>query len=129
MGTLALLVLIFGVPAVLVPVTMSEVPERSKTKVFATYQDAIYVARQTFAKHRNPDGPGRLMPIPEDTMGWIELINPMGRKAPGGGPAVWSEADPKTGTIGVSGDATIVVVKMPAYRDLEPETVTIRWLP
>ena len=128
-GTVALLALIFGTPAVLIPVTMDDVPNRSKIKVFATYQDAIYIARQTFAKQRTPDRPGRLMPVPEDTKAWIELINPMGRKAPGGGLAVLPVADPETGALGIKGDATIVVVTMPAYRDLTAEEVTVRATP
>lgn len=125
LGTVVLLLVIFGVPAVLVPMSMNDVPDRSKIKVFATYQDAIFIVQQTFDKHADPDRTGRLMPIPENTRTWVELINPMGRQAPGGGPAVLPRANTSTGAVGVVGDGSKVVITMPDYRGLKSESITI----
>ena len=75
----------FAVPAVLVPSVMNDVPGRSMTKLFVVHQEAANIVDRTFAKHRTDKPPGRLMPLPADARSWIELINPMGRRAPGGG--------------------------------------------
>ena len=118
LGAEALLVVIFVVPAVLVPSVMDDVPVRSMNRVVTMQQRALEIVDGTFAKHRRSDHPGRLSPLPVNSRGWIELINPMGRKAPGGGLAILPDADDRTGAIGVMGDIHRVVVTMPAYRDL-----------
>jgi hypothetical protein len=124
-GAIALLLVIFGIPAVLVPAVMNDVPDRSMTKVMTNYQEAANVTERTFAKHRHPSFEGRLTPLPTDTRQWIELINPMGRKAPGGGPTILPTADPQTGAIGLEGDDQEVVLTIPPYRDLIEQRVTI----
>ena len=126
LGALALLLVIFGVPAVLVPVSMDNIPERSRIKVLTVHQQAIGVVADAFARDAHPeDVPGRLMPLPEDSRGWIEMINPMGRKAPGGGFAILPEADDQTGAIGVRGDRHTVVVTLPAFGGLERRETVI----
>lgn len=125
-GGILLVAIIFGVPAVLVPVTMTDVPERSRIKVLTTWQDAVDTARMNFERHRHPERfGGRTRPLPADTHAWIELMNPLGRKAPGGGPAVLPEANAKTGAIGVSGDQRSVTITLPAYRGLDPTEITL----
>jgi hypothetical protein len=124
-GALALLVLIFGTPAVLVPMVMNDVPDRSMTKVLTTHQEAVNIVERTYARHRDPDHSGRLAPLPKDSRGWIELVNPMGRKAPGGGLAILPVADGKTGAVGLAGDQHRVVISVPEYRDLKSHHTTL----
>lgn len=92
-----LLLFIFGMPAILVPAVMNDVPDRSRTKLFVVHQEAANIVDRTFAKHRTNEHPGRLMPLPKDARSWIELINPMGRKAPGGGPTILPKANSENG--------------------------------
>ncbi len=125
-GAVVLLLFVVGVPIVLVPTAMDDVPDRSKTKVMANYQEAANIVERTYAKHRDSDRPGRLTPLPENSRAWIELINPMGRKAPGGGLSILTEPDAKTGAIGLVGDQNQVVITIPAYQDLEARSVTIK---
>lgn len=123
-GTVILLVFLFGIPAVLIRVSMDDVPDRSMTKVVTVYREAIETVDHAFARHRNPDSSGRLSPLPDNSRAWIHLLNPFGRKAPGGGLAIKREADYGTGAIGIHGDEKSVTITMPAYRDLEgAETV------
>lgn len=128
-GTLILIAVIFGVPAVLVPTAMDDVPARSKIKVITNFQEAARVVEQNFANHRGAPKPGRLAPLPTSTPDWIELINPLGRKAPGGGPWLLPAADPVTGAIGLAGDNRAVTLTVPAYRDIERREVVIRATP
>jgi len=117
---------LFGIPAVLVRVTMEDVPQRSETRVQAVYVNAINTVEAIFVRHQQSQSfSGRLQPIPTSTHDWVELLNPMGRKAPGGGFMILPEASDKTGAIGVAGDNTRVVVTMPAYRDLNRESTVI----
>jgi len=127
-GTAGLLALIFGVPAVLVPFVMLDVPERSRMKVVTLHQQTISTVERDFEKYTDylkGRSFGRVAELPVDSHGWIELINPMGRKAPGGGPALLPEPDSHTGAVGLSGDQHEVRISLPAYRSLEPVTVTI----
>jgi hypothetical protein len=117
-GGLLLLLFIFAVPAVLIPSVMEDVPDRSMTKLFVVHQEAENIVDRTFAKHRTNDHPSRLMPLPEDARSWIELINPMVRKAPGGGPAILSEANSETGALGLKGNSDWGRLTIPAYRSL-----------
>lgn len=119
LGTIVIVVLLFGIPAVLVRVSMDDVPDRSMTKVVTVYQEAIETVDHAFARHRDPDPSGRLSPLPDNSRAWIELLNPFGRKAPGGGLAIKREADYNTGAIGIHGDDESVTITMPAYRDLK----------
>lgn len=117
-GGLLLLLFMFAVPAVLVPSVMKDVPDRSMTKLFVVHQEAANIVDRTFAKHRTNEHPGRLMPLPADARSWIELINPMGRKAPGGGPAILPAANSETGALGLEGNTQWVRLTIPAYRTL-----------
>lgn len=114
-----MLIFLFGIPAVLVRVSMDDVPERSMTKVVTAYQEAIETVDHAFARHRQSDRPGRVSPLPDNSRAWIELLNPFGRKAPGGGLAIKREADYNTGAIGIQGDDESVTITMPAYRELD----------
>ncbi|MEX0941495.1 MAG: hypothetical protein WD002_03015 [Pseudomonadales bacterium] len=125
-GVVVLLFLIFGVPAILVPATMSNVPERARVKVLTLHQHAVDIVSSNFAHHNNPDAvPGRLAPLPRDSMEWIKLINPAGRKAPGGGHAILLEPNDETGAIGITGDAEGVTIILPAFGGLERQETRI----
>jgi hypothetical protein len=126
LGAVVLLAIIFGVPAILVPTVMNDVPERSQIKVITNFQEAASVIEQNFENHRNPHPGRRLAPLPDDTNAWIELLNPMGRKAPGGGLAILPAPDASTGAIGLQGDAASVTLSIPAYLSLEPDVIIIR---
>ena len=128
LGAVALLGLIFGVPAVLIPVTMNDVPERSETKLLTTYQRAIDVVKGNFEKHATNHSGRRLLPLPEDSMAWIYLINPMGRQGPSGGFAIRVQADKEGGAIGVAGNNQSVTITLPAYRTLQEERTTIKMM-
>ncbi len=97
---------------------MDDVPARSMTKVLNVHQEAANIIGRTFAKHRDLNHPGRLALLPANTTEWIELINPLGRKVPGGGPAILPWANGETGAIGLAGDAYQVKLTIPAYREL-----------
>jgi hypothetical protein len=125
LGAVALLGVIFGVPAVLIPITMRDVPIRSETKSITTYQQAIDTVRANFTKHEMDQGNRRLMPLPKNSMAWIQLINPMGRKAPGGGYAILEQANENTGAIGLTGTNRAVTITLPAYRTLEEHNTTL----
>ena len=124
-GAFVLLLIIFGVPAVLVPSTMQNVPVRSETKAITTYQQAIDVVQGNFNKLETNRGKRRLMPLPQDTVGWINLINPNGRKAPGGGFAILPQANIETGAVGLLGSGKKVIITLPAYRTLTEQSTTI----
>lgn len=119
-GAITLLLIIFGVPAVLVPFVMTDVPNRSMTKVISQHAKTVTIVEDTFARQTNPKMQhGRLSPLPDSTEAWIALVNPMNRKAPGGGAAVLPNASPTTGAIGLAGDSESVTIMLPAYRDLK----------
>lgn len=125
-GAVVLLLFIFGVPAVLVPATMTNVPERARVKVLTLHQQAVDIITTNFAHHNSPEMvPGRLTPLPRNSMEWIKLINPAGRKAPGGGQAILLLADDETGAIGITGDAERVTVTLPAFAGLERQETIV----
>ena len=64
-GGVVLLTIIFGVPAVMVPMAMKDVPKRSETKTLTTYQEAINIVQRKFDRHEHNQGKRRLMPLHE----------------------------------------------------------------
>ncbi len=126
-GAIILLLVIFGVPAVLVPLSMKDVPRRSETKILTSFQMAVDMVRATM--ERQEDHSRRHLPLPDNSRKWIELVNPMGRKAPGGGLAFLPSPDSRTGAIGLSGSTTAVTITLPAYRELKAFSTTIHRVP
>ncbi len=124
-GGVVLLTIIFGVPAVMVPMAMKDVPKRSETKTLTTYQEAINIVQRKFGRHEHNQGKRRLMPLPDSSVAWIQLINPMGRKAPGGGFAILEKPNRETGAIGLTGSQEAVTIRLPAYRSLKGQSTTI----
>ena len=119
-GAIVLLLVIFGVPAVLVPFVMTDIPNRAMTKVISQHTKTVTIVEDTFARQTNPKMQhGRLSPLPDSTHAWIALVNPMNRKAPGGGAAVLPESSPITGAIGLTGNTESVTITLPAYRELD----------
>ena len=126
-----LLIALFAIPAVLVRITMQDVPQRSEIKVVTVFQKAADVIEGNFKRHRSFQAGNlaiRINPLPTNSFQWIQLINPTGRKAPGGGYAILEQADTTTGAIGLSGDSKSVTLTVPAYRTLEEQHVTITLL-
>jgi len=119
-----LLIALFAIPAVIVRTSMENVPGRAQYKVLANYQEAIDIVTNNFARHSQTHI-GRLGKLPGDSISWIELINPMRRRAPGGGPAIKETADLQTGAIGIKGDSQMVLVSLPDYLDLKADKRTI----
>ena len=122
-GAITLLLVIFGVPAVLVPMSMRDVPHRSETKALTNYQQAIEIIQATMT--RQADTSHRHLPLPDNSVKWIQRVNPMGSKAPGGGFAFLPAPDSKTGAIGVAGSEFSVTITLPAYRELNPDSTTV----
>lgn len=125
LGAIALLLVMFAFPAILVPNAMDDVPERASLKVLTTYDAAINMANDVISRHRNPPTTGRLAALPSDSREWIELLNPMGRKAAGGGPALLEVASDDTGAIGIAGDHLQVTITLPRYRGLQRSQTVI----
>ena len=122
------LIALFAIPAVLVPITMDDVPKRSEIKVVSTFQKAADVIEGNFRRHKVHQQGGlevRITPLPTNSFAWIQLINPMGRKAPGGGFAILEVADARTGAIGLYGDNQSVTLTIPGYRTLEEKSITL----
>ena len=118
---------LFGIPALLVRMSMDDVPERAEIRTKVMYVEAVNTIEAVFRKHKNPaQSSGRLQPVPENTREWIELLNPMGRKAAGGGLLYLPQADESTGAIGISGNHESVTITMPSYRGLTAETTVLR---
>ena len=123
-----LLIALFAIPAVLVRITMQDVPQRSEIKVVSVFQKAADVIEGNFDRHRSflaGNLTVRINPLPKNSFEWIQLINPIGRKAPGGGYAILEQADATTGAIGLSGDNESVTLTVPGYRTLKEQHVTI----
>ena len=92
-----------------IPAYRSYIDTANMTKVTANFEQAIRMAQNTYAQHRTRIAIGLPTPLPNDTQGWIDLLNSTGVEAPGGGPAyiesnnnqTTGRGDPVTGAIGV----------------------------
>lgn len=124
------------VSALAVPAYRAYIETANMTKTNAAYENAVRVARETFAKQESRAALGLTTNVPTTSEGWINLLDKDNQvRAPGGGPAYVSKGnqgegkgnseygDPEeTGAvvINVTKDGAQVVVDRPAYLDLKP---------
>lgn len=66
------------------------------TKVTANFEQGVRVAQNTFAKDKTRITIGLPATAPNDTDGWIALLNRSGVQAPGGGPGYIPSTNNKT---------------------------------
>jgi type IV pilus assembly protein PilE len=97
------------VSAIAVPAYRSYIETANMAKVTANFEEAVRLARNTFAKDSTRVTIGLAASAPGDTEGWITMFNRTGVAAPGGGPAYIpsdnneesGRGDRVTGAIGV----------------------------
>jgi len=136
---LTIAVAIMGiVAAVALPAWQSYVDTTNMARVNAAFENAVRVAGNTFAKSRARIAMGLPSGLPSgkshwDRIGhWIELFDPDGVEAPGGGPAyvdtrTSAEEAARTGAIRInfSPASGALTVHRPAYRDLSRATAAV----
>jgi len=124
---LMIVVAIIGIlAAVALPAYQDYIKTANVAKVSSNYEEAVRVARSTYVKGNTQLALGLDSTVPTDTSGWINIFNPGGSLAPGGGQAyVATAADDAKGAVGVSGDVTSITISRPNYQDLTAATTTI----
>ena len=75
------------VSALAIPAYRGYIETANMTKVTANFEQGVRVAQNTFARDKTRITIGLPSTGPNDTDGWIGLLNRSGVKAPGGGPA------------------------------------------
>ena len=107
---LMIVVAVIGIiSAIAVPAYRSYIETANMTKVTANFEEAVRLARNTFAKDKTRVAIGLAASAPNDTDGWIAMFNRTGVAAPGGGPAYipsdnnkdTGRGDKITGAVGV----------------------------
>jgi type IV pilus assembly protein PilA len=123
---LVIVVAIIGIlAAVALPAYQDYIKTANMAKVNSHFEEAVRLARATFVKGNTQVALGLTPTVPTDSSGWIDVFNPGGNLAPGGGAAYQTGEDADDGVVGVSGDDDSVTITKPAYQDLTADTATI----
>jgi type IV pilus assembly protein PilA len=125
---LMIVVAIIGIlAAVALPAYQDYIKTANMTKVNAQYESAIRVTKNTFIKSVTQTALGLTSTLPSTALLWIDVYNPDGKSAPGGGLAFLGTADDTTGAVGVLAPAAtplIVTITRPAYGDYAAQAAT-----
>ena len=124
---LMIVVAIIGIlAAVALPAYQDYIKTANMTKVTSHYQEASRLARSTFVKGNTQVALGLTSTVPTNSQGWIDIFNPSGVVAPGGGDAyLIGAADDAVGAVGTAGDVLGVTVIKPKYQDFTAQETTI----
>ena len=124
---LMIVVAIIGIlAAVALPAYQDYIKTANMTKVTSHYQEASRLARSTFVKGNTQVALGLTSTVPTTSQGWIDIFNPSGVVAPGGGDAyLIGAANDTLGAVGTAGNVLGVTVIKPDYQDFTAQETTI----
>lgn len=128
---LMIVVAVIGIiSAIAVPAYRSYIETANMTKVTAHFEEAVRLARNTFAKDKTRVTIGLTASAPNDTEGWITLFNSTGVSAPGGGPAYIPSDNKKDGGRGDMITGAVGVKWRPAKTGTKPKPARLEiWRP
>ncbi|MGK0336667.1 MAG: type IV pilus assembly protein PilA [Candidatus Azotimanducaceae bacterium] len=127
---LMIVVAIIGIlAAVALPAYQDYIKTANMSKVLAHYEEAKRLTSTTLVKGRIQNALNQQSTVPVNTSEWINIFDPAGVSAPGGGAAFQDTANDTTGAVGVNStgifpDITITI-SLPAYAELSARTETI----
>ena len=111
--------------AVALPAYQDYIKTANMTKVTSHYQEASRLVRSTFVKGNTQVALGLTSSVPTSSQGWIDIFNPSGVVAPGGGDAyLIGAANDTLGAVGTAGSVLGVTVIKPMYQDFTAQETT-----
>jgi type IV pilus assembly protein PilA len=116
---LMIVVAIIGIlAAVALPAYQGYIETANMVKTTSHYEEAIRLAKATYVKGNTQIALRLTYTVPSDNAGWIDIFNPGGLPAPGGGDAYVTTAAPTLGAVLIAATASTVTITQPAYLKL-----------